>query len=280
MQKNYNSSRLKNLNKLIIENPFLVFCFDGIGTSIITFILEYVFNLNIPKYFYFILFLNISILILLYINHKLKLVNKNTTSLNSNNLVELGYYPNFNLSELLDSAKHNIYIVGITNNGVLSPVEKFIDILEKGIDINILIESDNDLLKYMCDFYYGSKEGSKKLNHNMTQISGVISSFSALPKYNEYLNKGQINIRKLSTIISTSYIAIDITRNYEDIYEEGKIQAAFYQYKSDTRKAPCASFDKIKCTDVYYNMGKSILEMWKDSEKVNLDNYNEIISLT
>lgn len=264
----------KNINKVLNENPILEILFSGIGTSILFAIFEYVVDLNIPKYIYLILALLMCVVVLFINNYKLKRGTLNCRKESSEALVEFGYYMRYDFMDFLKSAQNNVFVIGITNNGALSPVEKFIDILDKGIVINILVESDENLLEIMCDFYYGANAGKTRLEHNKTQVKGVVSSFSVLPKYNTYLKNGQINIRKLKTIISTSYLAVDITKNYEEICDDGKIQATFYQYKADTTNSPCTILDKYNSNSVYFGIGKSILAMWEDSEKIDLPNIN------
>lgn len=234
------------------------------GTSIITALFNWLLNLNLSTYIYIIVALFGCLLVLFIKYLKLK---KKSTETNYIKSLDIGTYHRYNLKDFLMSADKNIFFVGITNSGVLLPCEKLIEVLDKGIEINILIESDTELLKVMCDFFYGKKLGARYVDINSNQNNNIVDIYSELPKIQKYLDSNQIHIRKLPTIISTSYIAVDITNNYQQINDNGVIQATFYQYQLDTAKCPCIRIDKNN-SEIYANIGESILNMWKDSEEI------------
>lgn len=177
---------------------------------------------------------------------------------------QIATYHAFDLDSMLLSARKgsSVYITGITVNSVWSKKNIFKKLLDNGVILNILVEKDDELLSKMCDFFYNVHKGNEKFEYNEKEVQQSIYNLSQLNNFDEYYKNGLINVRRVTSIITTSCIGVDIDKDC------GQIQAVFYQYGTMTEECPAVM---LKCSDVIgKTIGMATINMWNDGIPIEL----------
>lgn len=184
--------------------------------------------------------------------------------LNFNN-VPLFSYPDFNMKERLIMAKHDVFINGITINVIIKFRNVFESLLKHGVKIKILTINKNASLNSVLDFYFGKQCEKQTYNKYAKEIINTYEHLKDIPDFQQYYQKGLIEFKSTKSIISTSFIGIDLEKN-------GQIQAVMYQYKTEVTNCPAIYITKKDNAKWFENFHNIIKNMWNDA--IDVDIYN------
>ena len=184
-------------------------------------------------------------------------------------------------ADLLDaqigSAKQSIYIVGITNESILSSnAYRFTPFLDKGGVLNVLLQTDPDLLEEMIVLQYGKDYQPSRLSKAMRD---VLSALDIIINFEE-THPHQVHCRALSSAFSTSCVASDIldpsnARPFNGA--DGAILAALYQYGHPTEDCPVFQLKRGDGHDkLFLLLQDSIRRLWNDGTEITPDDIETI----
>lgn len=179
-------------------------------------------------------------------------------------------------SDLLDTqiknTKRSIYIVGITNESILSSnAYRFTPFLKKGGILNVLLQTDPDLLEKMIVLQYGKDYQPSHLSKAVHDIFNVLDSIKVFEEKYPH----QVHFRALSSVFPTSCVASDILdpSNARPLNSaDGTIFATLYQYGHSTEECPSFQLKRVAGHDnLFQLLQDSISRLWNDGTELTPD---------
>lgn len=177
------------------------------------------------------------------------------------------------IQEYLKSAKHDVYISGIINNGVihafLNDPELTNICQNKGVVVHILfyISDDESQLDWYLKMLYGFRNPDPKIKSDKSNYSTFLDNIHEYDAFRKLSDNGLLKIKRISTPSSTAFVAKDIEA---DSYN-GQIQCQFYQFMLDSPS--CPTYTLSKNDNMFPEMRTVILNMWNSASEDLIPEY-------
>lgn len=186
------------------------------------------------------------------------------------NFSPLGDYSGFN--SLIKRAKKDFYISGITLQHLWAHIDQLLNLLDNGVNIKMLISDETNAIENAKVFYGLERQNNNVINqYKESFVSQINISYGEIrhnDKLMEYIKSGKFEIRKTKTVMTTSFVGIDIFSKKPKM-----LKATFYQYKcNNTKFCPYTVLTEQNRKDNYwFNKMVEYLKMqWKDAEQYNV----------
>ena len=177
-------------------------------------------------------------------------------------------YLDSDIHPMLQSAKHDIYIIVGLGNAFLSTYSN--DLLvaaANGVKIHYLYlcdskigESDEYMYGHISNDLDEKKDlVTRKLNSIQQTISVLKDSLSVC---------GSLEVRRFQQHLSASYIAVDLDIENTLTSDSSIIQAMIYQYRATSSESITSTITPENSSKIFRTTSRSIHNVWNSAEKV------------
>ncbi len=148
------------------------------------------------------------------------------------------YYPSASLRDLLQTAKHDVYIIAVTCLNMNDFDEILKALTANGVKVNFLLLKSPGI-KTMSEFSYSTPEQHDNAIKDNTAPGSAINRLLVSPHLKDARQENLIEVRLLDSICATSFVAVDL-----GLSGHGQIQCTYYQYHRNSHECPCILFDE------------------------------------
>lgn len=197
---------------------------------------------------------------------------EDNTEVNINNVKKLKKRSKTIIQDYLQSAKHDVFISGIINNGVINFFMNNSELLENCAQRNIKIRilfyvADNEqCFDWYLKMMYGFEDYENKIKSDKALYNTHLSFINTYEVFTNLLRRKLLEFKRINSPITTAFVAKDIDQNINSSFEtNGQIQCLFYQFKIDSPDCPAYIVDHND--EMFSAIKNTISDMWESATK-------------